>query len=83
MIDLDDVVLVHLTSVRTWPKLTDDIITDVSEAERIFYRCPDITHQCPEHHSLILKRQMSWTLRRNARDQCPDIIDQYILFSFN
>ena len=25
------------TSVRTWPKLTGDIISDVSKAERIFY----------------------------------------------
>ena len=38
--------------LRTWPKLTGDIITDVSNAERIFYRGPDISHQCPEHRSL-------------------------------
>ena len=51
------------TSVRTWPKLTGDIITNVSKAESIFYLCPDITltsvpsivHQfsyakCSEHY---------------------------------
>ena len=73
------------TSVRAWPKLTSDIITDVIKAESIFHRCPDITHQCPKHRLSILKRQMSWTLRRNARDidiQCPDIVDQWIVFSF-
>ena len=67
------------TSVRTWLKLTGDIITDVTKAERIFYWCPDFTHQCPEHRSLILNRQMSWKLRRNARD----IVDQWIVFSFH
>ena len=67
------------TSVRTWRRLTGDIITDVSKAERIFYRCPDITHQWLEHRSWILKRQMSRTLRRNTRD----IVDQLIVFSFH
>ena len=73
------------TSVRTSSKLTDDIITDVSKAERIFYRYPDITHQCPKHRSSTLKRQMSWTLRCNAQDidnQCTDIVDQWTVFSF-
>ena len=67
------------TSVRTWPKLTGDIITNVSKAERIFYRCLDITHQYFEHRSSILKRQMSWKLRRKARD----ILAQWIVFSFH
>ena len=74
------------TSVRTWSKLTGEIITDVSKTKRIFYRCPDITYQCPEHRSSILKRQMSWTLRRNARDidnQWPGIVDQWIVCSFH
>ena len=59
---------------------------DIITYERIFYRCPDSTHQCPEHRSSILKRQMSCTLRWNARDidnQFPDIVDQWIVFSFH
>ena len=73
------------TSVRTWPKITGDIITDASKAERIFYRCPDITHYCPEYRSSILKRQMSWKLYRNACDidhRCLDIIDRWIVLIF-
>ena len=72
--------------MRAWPKLNGDIITDVSKAERIFYRCPDFTRQCTERRSSIRKRQMSWTLSRNARDidnQCLDIVDQWIIFSFH
>ena len=45
-------------------------------------------HHSPmsEHRSSILKREMSWTLHRNARDidnQCLDIVDQWTVFSFH
>ena len=50
------------TSVRTWPKLIVDIITDVNKADRIFTdarksltNVPSMVHQfsnakCPEHY---------------------------------
>ena len=38
------------------------------------------------HLWTMLRRQMSWTLRRNARDidnRCPDIVDRRIVFIFH
>ena len=60
------------TSVRTWPKWTGDITTDVNEAERIFYRAlrrnaRDIVDQ--------------WIVFSFHLDICQDISHRYSLFS--